>query len=217
MKSLGVDKVMKDFERDPSGIIAMIVENNPDAVAHRIRTLYGLNVISEPSDINEQISEMLVGKTYQEAAEILNAILSVDIKDYYLNDVTQGVVLEYLGKYDLQKRTGMLKNGILLPDYGDQGTGDVDITDGGTAQGDASAPEDPANSFNWGAVLATTLPAILGYFGIQGNQNSGGGGSSSGTNNNNNSSASTGMPSWIWILLIVVLLSIVAYVAFRKQ
>lgn len=111
--SLSVKQVRQEFDKNPSGYIFMIVENNPKAVADKLHALYSRATI--PGDVNSIINELqdLLKNSPNQAKSILKNVLSVPVvtkNNIYdnvaqpLNAVGQELYLDLAIEYDLKNQ-----------------------------------------------------------------------------------------------------------------
>lgn len=199
--SLASKKLKKEISSSPMRLVSMIIDNNPEGVAAALRYHYGEVVnANDPQGIIDGISHQI--EMYPHLAkEILVNVLSVPVNTNRLSEVDQDWFLNELidnesaGAGKKEYRTG--GGGPPAPDI------DISPT-AGEMNGSSSSSEDD-DSFDWGAVVTGLLPGIMAGFGI-------------GQTNASNTSGSAPKKDYTWIwLVVIVMLIILAIVLFKKK
>lgn len=225
---LNVSLVEKQLQQDPTGWISIIVANNPDAVADRLQSIYSRPVdrFNQQSIIDEILD--LLQSNPSRSGQALYDVLGVNVIDSTLTDVGRELFLKnQITNQDNGNR--ILKSaGGPFTDDSDLGgvpvdgendpwglwevTGSSSGPSGETSDGEGVGEDN--SGFNWNGILNTFAGSILNsIFGSQPNANPGGGAPNN--NNNNNNDVDSGMPGWVWIVIILILLGVVAWALLR--
>jgi hypothetical protein len=191
----------KDVQNDPSALVAMVVSNNPSAVALSIKGWTG-EIVNE-NDVDGLMETFAhVISTYPESAhEIIYNVLNVPVIEQNLSPVGKEFVLEAV--IDAETRNRTTKSGIFdtsLDDLNQEVASSGPTVNTTTTNG--------GGSFNWGPIVSQYIPGILAVFGITQQQNP----NSAAPNTNNAPTV-----NWLLIIFVIVIVAIVGLLIYRAS
>lgn len=199
MKDFQVEKLRKEVKAQPLDLVAMIMANNPNAVALSFRGISGESVNADDFDGMMETLEYLVQSDPANAHNTIMGILNVPIVEPALTPVGRSFVLDEL--IDSEQR--QLRSGIFdttIPELNEEIANTPPASSTATGQG---------NSFNWGPIIQNALPGILAAFGITQPQNP----------NSNLPSPGANEPTvnWLLIIFVIVIVAIIGLLIYRAS
>lgn len=183
-------------EQSPSGVAELIIENNPLGFAQNMKRYTGQTV--DPNDVGGMIDVMVIelSKSAQ-PGKLLYDLLNVPVNDEYLNPVQVDWVLDKAATNQTNTKSMILPDPALTDEEIDYIQNNVETQSTTTG-----------NSINWGSVIASSIPGILGAFGLTQGTNSGAGGNSA-------TPPPQSTTNWTPIIIIAIVLLIVGIVLYK--
>lgn len=200
MKDFQVALLRKEVKAQPLDLVAMIVANNPNAVALAFRGVLGETVNPDDFDGMMETLQYVVQSDPANAHNLIMGILNVPIVEPALTPVGRSYVLEEL----VDAETRQLRSGIFdttIPELNEE----IESS-GSTSTGSTSGS---GNSFNWGPIVQNALPGLLAAFGINVQQNP----------NSAAPSPDANRPTvnWLMIIFVIVIVAIVGLLIYRAS